>query len=134
MKYMLMMNVPWGADGDYQIGSWPREDFKAHIEFQHRLDRELKDAGELVDGQGLTPPIQAKLVRANKQGAPVVTDGPYPEGKEFLVGYWIVDVDTPQRAYEIAARASAAPGPGGKPLNLVIEVRQVMGGPPPTDV
>src|SRR5579862_3700692 len=129
MKYMLMMNVPWGANGDYQIGDWPREDFKAHIEFQHQLDKELKDAGELVDGQGLTPPSQAKLVRANKHGAPVVTDGPFPEAKEFLAGYWIVDVDTPQRAYDIAARASAAPGPGGKPLNLVIEVRPVMSGP-----
>jgi hypothetical protein len=133
MKYMLMMNVPWGPDGDYLIGNWPREDFKAHIEFQRRLDKELRDAGELVFEAGLTPPSQAKQVRANKSGAPVVTDGPFPEAKEFLAGYWIVDVDTPERAYAIAARASAAPGPGGKPLNLVIEVRPVMSGPPPVD-
>jgi hypothetical protein len=133
MKYMLMMNAPWGANGDYQIGDWPREDFKAHMDFQLRFDKELRNAGELVTGEGLTPPSQAKLVRANKTGGPVVTDGPFPEAKEFLAGYWIVDVDSPERAYEIAARASAAPGPGGKPLNLVIEVRQVMSGPPPVD-
>ena len=60
-----------------------------------------------------------------------ITDGVFPETKEFLAGYWIVDVETPQRAYAIAAEASAAPGPGGKPLNMPIEVRAVMSGPPP---
>jgi hypothetical protein len=54
----------------------------------------------------------------------------FPESKEFLAGYWIVDVESPERAYELAAQASAAPGAGGKPLNMPIEVRQVMGGPP----
>jgi hypothetical protein len=128
MKYMLMMNTPRGT-GDYQIGSWQKADFKAHIDFQHRFDKELKEAGELVFAEGLTPPGQAKMVVAGKAGAPVVTDGPFPESKEYLAGFWIVDVDTPERAYEIAARASAAPGPGGAPLNLKIEVRQVMGAP-----
>jgi hypothetical protein len=60
----------------------------------------------------------------------MVTDGPFAETKEFLAGYWIVDCDSPERAYEIAARASAAPGPGGAPLNMRIEVRQVMSAPP----
>jgi hypothetical protein len=68
-------------------------------------------------------------VRAGKDGRPV-TDGPFAEAKEFLAGFWIVDVDRPERAYEIAARASAAPGPGGAPLDMPIEVRQVMSGPP----
>ena len=80
--------------------------------------------------QGLTPPGEAKIVRAGENGMPAVTDGPFPESKEFLVGYWIVDVDSAERAYEIAARASAAPGPGGVPLNMPIEVRQVMAGRP----
>ena len=62
-----------------------------------------------------------------------MTDGPFPEAKEFLAGYWIVDVDRPERAYEIAAKASAAPGPAGRPLNMAIEVRQVMSAPPPQD-
>ena len=69
-------------------------------------------------------------MRAGKDGTPV-TDGVFPETKEFLAGYWIVDVDSPARAYEIAAAASAAPGPGGAPMNMPIEVREVMSGPPP---
>src|SRR3712207_9182557 len=80
--------------------------------------------------EGLAPPGQARVVRAGKNGAPAVTDGPFPEAKEFLAGYWIVEVDRPERAYEIAAKASAAPGPGGVPLNMPIEVRRVMSGPP----
>ena len=69
-------------------------------------------------------------MRAGDDGKPI-TDGVFPESKEFLVGYWIVDVDSPERAYQIAAEASAAPGIGGKPLNMAIEVRQVMSAPPP---
>jgi hypothetical protein len=130
MKYMLMMHVPRGT-GDYQISNWSQQDLEAHIGFMHRLNRELKEAGELVGAEGLTPPGEARVVRAGKDGTPAVTDGPFPEAKEFLAGYWIVDVDRPQRAYEIAAKASAAPGPGGTPLIIPIEVRQVMSAPLP---
>jgi hypothetical protein len=91
--------------------------------------QKLSASGELVAGEGLAGPEQAKLVRAGKDGRPI-TDGVFPETKEFLAGYWIVDVESPERAYEIAAEASAAPGPGGEPLNMGIEVRQVMSGPP----
>ena len=129
MKYMLMMNAPRG-NGDWQVPNWPAEDFKAHIDFMKDFGRELADSGELVGAEGLAGPDQARVVRAGKNGAPEVTDGPFPEAKEFLAGYWIVDVESPTRAYEIAARASAAPGPGGKPLNMPIEVRQVMSAPP----
>lgn len=129
MKFMLMMHAPAGT-GDYQVSDWSPDDFKAHIEFMHRFNKELTAAGEFVGGEGLAPPGQAKLVRAGKNGVPV-TDGPFAESKEFLAGYWIVEVDTPERAYEIAANVSAAPGPGGAPLNMAIEVRQVMSGPPP---
>jgi hypothetical protein len=131
MKYMLMMNTPRGT-GDYQINDWSADDFKAHIAFMHRFNNELSQAGEWVDAQGLTPPAQAKLVRAGTGGVPV-TDGVFPEAKEFLAGFWIVEVDSPERAYELAAKASAAPGPGGKPLNMPIEVRPVMGAPLPRD-
>jgi hypothetical protein len=127
MKYMLMMHAP--GDGPYKIFDWPKKAFEAHIAFMRGLNKELAEAGELVGVQGLTGPDQAKLVRAGRNGVPV-TDGVFPEAKEFLAGYWIVDVDTPERAYAIAARASAAPGPGGEPLNMAIEVRQVMSGPP----
>lgn len=126
MKYMLMMNTPSG--GPYQIMKWPKEDIEAHIAFMRKFSKQLAEAGELAGAEGLAGPDQAKLVRAGDKGEPI-TDGVFPEAKEFLAGYWIVDVESPQRAYEIAAQASAAPGIGGKPLNMGIEVRQVMSVP-----
>lgn len=129
MKFMLMMNAPRG-DGDWGVANWAPEDLTAHIQFMIRFAEELGAAGELVAAEGLASPGEAKFVRASKSGAPEVSDGPFAEAKEFLAGYWIVDVETPQRAYAIAAQASAAPGPGGKPLNMPIEVREVMSGPP----
>jgi hypothetical protein len=128
MKYLLMMHVPRDT-GAYEIFDWPPDAFRAHMAHLDAINRDLSAAGELVDIQGLTPPGQARLVRAGTDGAPV-TDGPFAETKEFLAGYWIVDVDAPERAYAIAARASAAPGPDGAPLNMPIEVRQVMSAPP----
>jgi len=130
MKFMLMMHAPRTASGEYQVSGWSPDDFKAHIEFMHQLNRGLTDAGEFVGAQGLAAPGAARIVRAGKGGVPAVTDGPYPESKEFLAGFWIVEVETPERAYAIAGEASAAPGPGGKPLNMPIEVRQVMCAPP----
>lgn len=132
MKFMLMMNMPRGT-GDYQIFQWPPEAFNAHIQFMKDLNRDLVKTGEFVEAQGLTPPGQAKIVRFGKAGAPVVSDGPFAETKEFLAGYWIVEVDKRERAYEIAARASSAPGPDGQPLIIPIEVREVMGAPPPSE-
>jgi hypothetical protein len=124
MKYMLMMNTPGG--GPYEIlTKWSKQDLEAHMAFMHAFNKKLREAGELVAGAGLTGPDQAKLVRAGANGEPI-TDGVFPETKEFLAGYWIVDVDTPERAYAIAAEASMAPGPGGKPLRMAIEVRQAM--------
>jgi hypothetical protein len=132
MKFMLMMNAPRG-DGDWAVRDWKLDELKAHIGFMKRFGEELKQAGEFVAGEGLASPGQARLVRANKAGAPEVTDGPFPESKEFLAGYWIVDVDDAERAYALAARVSAAPGPGGHPMNMPIEVREVMSGPPVED-
>jgi hypothetical protein len=127
MKYILMMNTMRAEQG---VPNWPRGDLRAHIAFMKKLNQDLHESGELVSAEGLSFPDQAKLVRASKDGTPV-TDGVFPESKEFLAGFWIVDVETPERAYAIAARASAAPGPGGTPLNMPIEVRAVMSGPPP---
>jgi hypothetical protein len=128
MKYMLMMHT--GQDMNEGMLSWSPEDVKNHIEFQRRLDQDLLESGELVFNEGLAFPDQARIVRSDGTGAPAVTDGPFPESKEFLIGFWIVDCDTPERAYEIAARASAAPGSGGVPLGIPIEVRPIPGGPP----
>ena len=128
MKYILMMNtMKAGAEA---FGSWPMKDIKAHIAFMIGLSKDLKESGELVSAEGLAFPAEAKLVRAGKDGAPT-TDGVFPESKEFLAGYWIIDVESAERAYQVAARASAAPGIGGAPMNMPIEVRQVMSGPPP---
>ena len=130
MKFILMMGMK--ADKESQakgIMTWPQEEIKAHIQFMMDLNKQLKTAGELVSAEGLAWPDQAKLVRADKDGAPV-TDGVFPESKEFLIGYWIIDVESAERAYQVAALASAAPGAGGTPLNMSIEVRQIMSGPP----
>ena len=128
MKFMLMMNAPRG-DGDWGVMSWAHQDLVAHIQFMKGFAADLAKAGELVAAEGLASPAQARIVRAGKDG-PEVTDGPFAEAKEFLAGYWIVDVESAAQAYAIAGRASAAPGPGGAPLNLAIEVREVMSAPP----
>jgi len=127
MKYILMMNTMRAGEG---VPTWPRTDLQAHIAYMRKLGKDLHESGELVAAEGLSFPDQARLVRAGKDGAPI-TDGIFPESKEFLAGFWIVDVETPERAFAIAARASAAPGPGAAPLNMPIEVRPVMSTPPP---
>jgi len=128
MKYMLMMNHP--GKGAYEVMSWPEEDLKRHIGFMKTFAKKLAAAGELVMAEGLATPDQAKLIRAGKDGQPPITDGVFPESKEFLVGFWIVDVETTERAIAIATEASAAPGRGGKPMSIPIEMRQVMSAPP----
>jgi hypothetical protein len=123
MQYILLMTAPKSGFDTYR--AWSKEDILTHTAFMRRISKELSETGELVATQGLAWPEQAKLVRAGKNGAPV-TDGVFPESKEFLAGYWVVDVESPERAYQIAARISGAPGPGGLPGNLPIEVRQIM--------
>jgi len=127
MKYMLIMNCP--KTGYEQFGSLPLPDIKANIAFMIQIDRDLRATGELVYAEGLASPHEARIVRAGQDGAPVVVSS-FPENKEYVAGYWIVDVPNVERAYAIAAYASAAPGPGGQPMNMPIEVRQVMSGPP----
>ena len=127
MKYILMMNtMKLGVD---PFPGWPEQDIQNMIKFMIDFNKKLKATGEWLSAEGLSFPDQAKLVIAGKNGEPI-TDGIFPESKEFLAGYWIVNVATPERAYEIAARASAAPGLGGAPMNIPIEVRPI-GGPPP---
>ncbi|MFD7445494.1 YciI family protein [Streptomyces sp. NPDC059909] len=130
MKYMLLMQFSEASVDFPRIDTWTPEEVQAHITFMHDANKKIAEAGERVDAQGLAMPEAAKIVRAGAEGgAPVVTEGPFPETKEFLAGYWIVDCETPERAVELAAFVSAAPGPGGAPLNMPIEVRQVMTAP-----
>jgi hypothetical protein len=128
-KFMLLQNYGRTANCDIPMDRWSPEDIKTHIDFQHALNRMLTEAGELVDAQGLAGPDMAKFVTSDGAGEPVVTDGPFPEFKELLAGYRMIDVESEARAIEIAAQASAAPGPGGVPMGIPMEVRQVMGAP-----
>ena len=123
MKYVLMMHgnkANWDA-----YAKWSKEDLQRNVAFMRAFSKELKDSGVFVATEGLAWPDQAKIVRAGKDGTPI-TDGVFPESKEFLAGYWIIDVESPEEAYGIAARASMAPGPGGIQGSMPIEVRQVM--------
>jgi hypothetical protein len=127
MRFMLLQNYGKVESDCPPMTEWTPGDVKAHIEFQIALNQELTARGELVDAQGLSGPELAKFVVSDGITAPVITDGPFPEFKELLAGYRMVDVDSIDRAIEIAAQASAAPGPNGIPIRQPIEVRQVMG-------
>jgi len=127
MKYILMM---MGTKADFEAyANWPKKDLQANITFMRAFSKELTDSGVFVATEGLAFPDQAKIVRAGRDGEPI-TDGVFPESKEFLAGYWIVDVESPEQAYKIAARASGAPGPGGIRGSMPIEVRQVVSSAP----
>jgi hypothetical protein len=106
---------------------WDPEDIERHLHFLAELNRELVTNGELVAGEALSGPDGIRIVVSDGQSSPLVTDGVFTEVKEFLAGYQIVDVDTDERAVEIAARVSAAPGPGGLPVRQPIELRQILG-------
>jgi hypothetical protein len=131
MRFMLLQNYGPVESDCPPMTEWSPADIRVHIEFQQVLNRELVERGELVDAQGLAGPEQARRVVSDGTGVPVITDGPFPESKELLAGYRLVDVETAGRAIEIAAQASAAPGPGGTPIQQPIEVRQVLSAPDP---
>jgi hypothetical protein len=121
VKYILLMSGTQSGVAGYH--KWSQADRDIHMQTLGAIVKDLVDSGEFVATQGLVEPKQAKVVRGEKNDLPV-TDGVFPEAKEFLLGYWIVDVATPERAYAIAGKISAAPGPGGVPTNMPIEVRQ----------
>ena len=128
MKYMLMMN---GTKANFaQYAKWSKQDMEANLAFMRAFSKQLKDEGVYVATEGLGWPDQAKLVRAGKDGAPI-TDGVFTESKEFLAGYWIVDVESPEQAYTIAARASAAsrgtstPRRRGRPARSRARIRRI---------
>lgn len=131
MRFMLLQNYGPVESDCPPMAEWSPADVEAHIAFQIAMNAELAQRGELVDAQGLAGPELAKFVVSGGNGAPVVTDGPFPEAKELLAGYRLVDVETTERAIEIAAQASAAPGPGGVAIGQPIEVREVLSAPDP---
>ncbi|WKV75364.1 YciI family protein [Streptomyces sp. PCS3-D2] len=127
MKYMIQMNVP-AAEWDALMSSYSEEDMRAMFAHMDALNNELASTGEWVDGQGLGGPALVKTVRAGSDGRPRVTDGPARAG-DILAGYWVVDVTGEERALEIAARASACPGPGGRPGSDPVEVHPIPADP-----
>jgi hypothetical protein len=126
MKFMLLMQGTRKGFDEYF--SWDADTLAAHTEHMHALSRDLERTGELVDTRALGMPADARVITTGKNGKAEVTDGPFAETKEWLAGWWIIEVDSAERAYEIAKRLWAAPGPGGKPGGQPIEVREVMGG------
>jgi hypothetical protein len=126
MKYMLLMQFSQESAGFPPITEWTPDEIKGHIGFMQEVEEKLPAYGKLIDAQGLDMPDKARIVRAGSGGEALVTDGPFPETKEFLAGYWIVEVPTPEKAYELAAYISTAPGPGGRPLNMPIHVQPVI--------
>jgi hypothetical protein len=124
-KYLLIVDYRPGVV-ETPMDEWKPYEVQAHMDYYDALNKELAGRGELVDGYALTGPELGKTVVAGP-GAPVVTDGVFPESKEVLAGFQVVDVDSVDRAIEIAAQVSRVPGPGGVPLQQPISIRQVMG-------
>jgi hypothetical protein len=124
-RYLLVVDFQGGVC-ETPMEEWAPEEVTAHLDYYGALHRELIDSGELVQSEVLTGPDLAKIVTSDGLTAPVVTDGPFQEFKEWLAGYQIVDVESEARAIEIAARISAVPGPGGAATQQPIQVRQVM--------
>ncbi|MGH8794893.1 MAG: YciI family protein [Stackebrandtia sp.] len=135
MKYMILLQA---SQQQYDAMSgrasdkatWSGDDIKTMVAYMHALNEDLVASGEWVEGQGLADPAHARRVQI-KDGKPVVTDGPYPESKEVLAGYWVVECDSLDRATEIAARAASCPGPGGVVAeDEIVDVRLVAEAPP----
>jgi hypothetical protein len=124
-KFLLMVNHDNGVAKE-PMSEWEPDEVTAHMNYYEILGRELTENGEQVQFMALADPRLARIVRSDGRSAPVVTDGPFPESKEVLAGFQVIDVESEARAIAIAARVSAVPGPGGVPIQQPIEVRQVM--------
>lgn len=132
-KYLLLKHYrrsgPEPVPGtDVPMAQWAPEEVTAHIAFMRAFADELSERGEFVDAQALAP--EGTFVRYDGEGRPPVTDGPFPETKELIAGWMVIDVETRERAHEAAAQLSAAPGQGGRPIHEWIEVRPFLGEPP----
>ncbi|MEU6994669.1 YciI family protein [Streptomyces sp. NPDC046465] len=136
MKYLVMVQ---GSQADYEAMAgqpsegrpvWSEKELQAMFAFMGEITNDLAESGELVDAQGLTAPAQTRFVSADKEGRPVITDGPYGETKEVLAGYWLVDCESLERVTEIARRIVQCPGPEGlvEPPVVIRPVQDASGG------
>jgi hypothetical protein len=128
-RYLLAVNFEGGVV-DTPMEEWKPEEITAHLDYYKALSKELVESGEQVASEVLAGPDLGKIVTSDGVTAPLVTDGPFQEFKEWLAGYKIVDVESEARAIEIAAKISAVPGPGGAATQQPIQVRQVMDNSP----
>ena len=126
-KYLILKHYQGGPEpaAFTPMSEWTPEEISAHIEFQREVGRMLTESGEFVDAQAVSPD-GAWVQYGGPDAAPVVTDGPFPETKELIAGWYLIDVDSQERAYEVAAYVSSAPGKDGKPIHEWLEVRPVM--------
>ena len=129
-KYLLAVNFEGGVV-DTSMEEWKPEEIEAHLDYYKALGKELVESGERVQSEVLTGPDLAKIVTSDGSST-VVTDGPFQEFKEWVAGYQIVDVETEERAIEIAGKISAVPGQGGRGTAQPIIVRQIMEASPRT--
>jgi hypothetical protein len=134
-KYLLLKHYRGGPPMHRPcppMDQWDPADVEAHMAFLRHVSDLLKENGEYVDAQALTP--AQTWVRFDGEGqAPVTTDGPHPETSDLIAGWYLVDVDSYERAVELAAYVSSEPGPGGEPLFEWIDVREVMADGPSDD-
>src|SRR4051794_36871872 len=131
-KYLLLKHYRGGPEPHHPfppMDQWAPEDVEAHMAFQRHVTELLQRNGEYVDLRGLTP-VQTWVRYGGPDAAPVTTDGPHPETSDLVAGWWMVDVESRERAIELAAYISSEPGPGGGPMYEWIDVREVMSGAP----
>lgn len=127
-KYLLLKHYRGGPEPlrPYPpMDQWAPEDVDAHMAFLHGVRKILEERGEYVDARALTQ-AQTWVRYGGPDAAPVVTDGPHPETSDLVAGWYMIDVDSYERALEVAAFVSSEPGPGGEPLYEWIDVREVM--------
>jgi hypothetical protein len=129
-KYLLLKHYRGAppAVNDVAMDQWRPEEVEAHIAYMNDFAARLEQSGEFVDGQALSP--DGMWVRSDGEGRPPVTDGPFAETKDLIAGWMIIDVDTQERAVELAGELSAAPGAGGAPIHEWLEVRPFLAAPP----
>jgi hypothetical protein len=130
MKYLLLKHYRGGPApvvGCAPMDQWTPEEVDAHMQFMRDFAARLKETGEFVEGQALAP--EGAFVRYDGEGRPPVTDGPFAETKDLIAGWFVIDVESWDRAVQLAGELSAAPGPGGKPIHEWLEVRPFLGEP-----